>query len=124
MATTVEIDFAKVADIAWEQWYASNATELRRTVQAETPVDHGGLRGSVNVRRSGDREAQLFADASYAVVVHEGHGVILPRKPGGVLTWLDRLTGERVFTRRVGPVKANPYLVRGMRRYGLRVQTK
>jgi len=122
MAT--EIDFEKVANIAWDQWYADNAADLRKAVQAETPVDQGGLRGSVNVSRTGKRQAELFADASYAVVVHEGHGVILPRKPGGVLTWIDRLTGQRVFTKRVGPVAANRYLVRGARRFGLRVQSR
>ena len=119
----VQIDVHAVAEIAFDQWYRTQSGPLRRAIQDETPVGQGGLKGSVNVRRvPGKREAQAYADASYAVVVHEGHGVIVPRKPGGVLTWLDKLTGKRVYTRRVGPVAPNPYLVRGAQRFGLTVR--
>lgn len=121
----VEIDLGAVADVAWDAWWTRSSGELRRVAQAETPVDYGGLRGSVNVKK-GPRSTggQLYADASYAVVVHEGHGEILPRRSGGVLSWLDRLTGDRVFARRVGPVAANTFLIRACKVFGLKRVTR
>lgn len=120
-AVVFDLDYDLIAEIAFDEWWQTQSSELRKVVQATTPVDLGGLKGSVNVKRTGPKTGELYADASYAVVVHEGHGVILPRKPGGVLSWLDKLTGDRVFAKRVGPVAANPYLVRGAQRFGLRV---
>jgi hypothetical protein len=122
----VELDANAIADVAWDNWWAGpGPAELRRITQSETPVDYGGLRGSVNTKK-GPRKTggQLYADSSYSVPVHEGHGEILPRKPGGVLSWLDRLTGDRVFVRRVGPVAANTYLIRGCIRFGLKRVTR
>lgn len=122
--SSVEIDFDRVADIAYNEWESRNARPLVETVKNDTPVDKGDLRASIRyVRDQGKRGGTLEAGTDHALIVHTGHGEILPRKPGGVLTWLDKLTGQRVFTRRVGPVPANPYLVRGARRFGLRVQS-
>jgi len=75
-------------------------------------VDTGRLRQSIDfelVSRPPELTARVFAPVDYAEVVHEGHGVIVPRR-AKVLRWRGR-DGEYHYARRVGPVAGNPFLV-------------
>lgn len=108
------------------KWCATRRGIVRTAVQAESPVDLGGLKGSVNTVIMSDvggvPKLRVIITARYALPVIKGHGEIRPRNPGGVLTWLDRLTGERVFARKVRAVAANPFVTRGLSNVGLRVR--
>lgn len=117
----------RVAKIAWNTWIKNNRTDVRRAVQDKTPVDLGGLKGSVNTRVMakegplGTDVLRVEANAEYAAPVHQGHGLITP-KNASVLSWLDRLTGQRVFAKFVRPVKGRPFILDGLRQLGLRVK--
>lgn len=116
-----------LANEAWDAWVKANKTTGRRAIQRATPVDLGGLKGSVNYRilpRRGPLGTDVLryeTKAHYAASVHQGHGEIVPVN-ASVLSWLNRLTGERVFAMRVGPLAANPFIVNGLRSIGLRVK--
>lgn len=116
------------ANIAWNNWLANNAGSVRKSIQANTPLDLGGLRGSGNYKlipggKLGTKIMRYVHRAHYAMSVHEGHGEILPVN-GKVLTWLDKLTGKRVFVTRVGPTKPRPWITSTLRQLGLRVRKK
>lgn len=117
----------RVAKIAWNTWIKNNRTDVRRAVQQETPVDLGGLKGSVNTRvlakegPLGTDVLRVEANAEYAAPVHQGHGFIYP-KNASVLSWLNRLTGERVFAKFVRPVKGRPFILNGLKKLGLRTK--
>lgn len=91
------------------------AKEGREIAEKNTPVDTGELRASWE---SDDRarraatfiglgyEASWMNDLEYAPYVNYGTGLygpehrkylILPKKPGGTLHWVDRVTGQDVF---------------------------
>ena len=131
MATVPPFDLAKIANIGWDKWVTENRDPVRARVQNEAPVRQGGLRGSVTtvlipggIHRT--RVLRVIARAHYALWVTDGTGphLIRPRTPGGVLAFLDAVTGDRRFARSVrhpGTV-ANPFIERGIRGYGLRVK--
>lgn len=117
----IVISTQAIADKAWDGWYDRHSGPLRQSVQAVTPVDKGGLKGGVEVIKGFDHTAKVRTRTRYAMFVIRGHGTIYPKKPGGVLTWLDKLTGKRVYAKKVRPVAANNFLAKGCRNYGLRV---
>lgn len=118
---TVKLKNEVIKQAAWDDWMANGAPALRKLAQAEAPIDKGGLKGGINFRKTKKREARLESSARYSKFVTFGHGVIVPKKPGGVLRWLDKLTGKPVFARRVGPLAGNNFLLRGCRKFGLRI---
>ena len=94
--------------------------KLRWYVRENTPIDTGELRSSwekspVHHRRAAAHgedtyEVEVFTEVDYAPHVEHGTGLwgpehrkylIEPKKPGGLLSWTDRRTGQRVFARRV-----------------------
>lgn len=82
--------------------------------KVEAPVDSGRLRQSVQDElrpRPPVLTVRVSAPVNYARVVHEGHGVIVPRRKK-VLRW--RGKGGVVWARRVRAVKGNPFLVRAV----------
>jgi hypothetical protein len=73
-------------------------------------VDTGRLRASIHVeltQHGGIVGARIGSNVAYAMVHHEGHGVIRPVR-ARVLVF--HVQGRWVFTKRVGPVSGNPYL--------------
>ena len=95
------------------------AKEGREIAEKNTPVDTGELRSAW---KSDDKprraatfvgigwEASWMNETEYAPYVNYGTGLfgpegkkylILPKKPGGTLHWVDRATGEDVFAKRV-----------------------
>lgn len=53
--------------------------------------------------------ARVGSNLDYALAVENGHGPIVPKKPGGVLRF-PKKGGGVVFTKRVRPVAAQPFL--------------
>ena len=79
-----------------------------------TPVDTGLLKKSwytIKAAREGDAiQSEIATNIDYAPHVEYGTGLygpkaakypILPKKPGGVLRWIDPKTGQEVFARKV-----------------------
>lgn len=74
------------------------------------PVDTGRLRQSIDVEmisRPPKLTARIVVPVNYALWVHEGHGLILPRR-ARVLAW--QRGGQKHFARRVRPVRGRPFL--------------
>jgi hypothetical protein len=72
------------------------------------------LKGSMKAKatgRLGSTSITITAGVSYALIIRDGHGIIVPKK-AKVLHWVDE-TGQDVFTMRVGPTQPNPYPQRG-----------
>jgi hypothetical protein len=91
-------------------------------MRSETPVDTGVLKQQTRVDPGFQRTATGYkivfrAMPYWGVFVQEGHGVIVPVK-AKVLRFVTKL-GKVVFTKRVGPVPANPYMYRTFLRAGL-----
>lgn len=79
------------------------------------PVDTGRLRQAIEVEmisKPPRLTARIKVPVSYAAAVHEGHGLILPRRKR-VLAW--QRGGVKHFARRVRPVKGRPFLTDAVR---------
>lgn len=103
-------------------YHVVNAPVIKRSLQAQCPVDTGLLRerhGYGALRPLGRRNyvIRFRASTHYSLVVHEGHGVIVPVR-ANVLRFVTK-TGVVVFTKRVRAVAANPWMYRGLRLLGL-----
>lgn len=99
----------------------TGGSHLKARVEENTPIDSGDLRkswkqGPVKHRRvtmlgaEDVYESEVTTDKDYADDVEHGTGLwgpehrkylIEPKKPGGLLSWIDASTGHRVFARRV-----------------------
>lgn len=95
------------------------AAAAREIAEKNTPVDTGELRQAWRSDQVSRRaasfvglgyEASWFNKLEYAPYVNYGTGLfgpearkylIVPKKPGGTLHWVDRVTGEDVFAKAV-----------------------
>lgn len=95
------------------------ASEGREIAEKNTPVETGELRAAWMADKKASKtatyigigtEASWFNKLEYAPYVNYGTGLygpeakkylILPKKPGGTLHWVDRLTGQDVFAKAV-----------------------
>lgn len=93
--------------------------EGREIAEKNTPVDTGDLRANWTADKKAKRSVSLVGvawraswgnDLEYAAYVNYGTGLygpehkkylILPKKPGGTLHWVDRLTGQDVYAKSV-----------------------
>jgi hypothetical protein len=79
-------------------------------------TDTGRLQASIRVEqvtRDGVVGARVGSNVEHAAVHHEGHGTLVPRRPGGIMVFRPR-GGPLVFTRRVRPVEGTEYLRRAL----------
>jgi hypothetical protein len=79
-------------------------------------VDTGRLLTSLHVEqvRYGDAVgARVGSNVEHALVHHEGHGPLVPRRPGGVMVFRVR-GGPLVFTKHVRAVEGTEYLRKGL----------
>jgi hypothetical protein len=84
----------------------------RSAAVQNAPADTGRLRTSIHVEqvRHGDAVgARVGSDVEHALVAHEGHGPLVPRRPGGVMVFRVR-GGRLVFTKRVRAVPGTEFL--------------
>lgn len=51
----------------------------------------------------------MGSNVEYAAAHHQGHGTLVPRRPGGVMVFRPR-GGPLVFTKKVRPVEGTEYL--------------
>jgi hypothetical protein len=89
--------------------------KLRQSVQKVTPVDKGGLKGSINynITQSGVR---VGAGAKYAIFVEKGtrsHWV--EPKFASALIWVDAVSGTTFGSKghKVSGIKKREYLLKG-----------
>jgi hypothetical protein len=92
------------------------AMQAADVAEKNTPVDTGDLRENWQVGRPYPTmtflgmawKAEWFNDLEYAAYVDQGTGLygpehrkylIVPKKPGGTLHWVDRLTGQDRFAK-------------------------
>lgn len=116
-----------IARDAWENHIEDTlGPAVLEAVYEEGPVLSGKLVNSAkrtNVAVGGGNGLPVLrveSTAPYSGIVHAGRGAVVPVN-AKILHWFDVITGEEVFTMRSGPVKANPYIVRALRKLGLRV---
>lgn len=86
------------------------ALKIEAAAKRLAPVDSGRLRGSISseVEQTGTiTTAHIGTNVEYAVHVERGRGPI-EADPGEVLHFT--VDGEEVFTKRVGPAEASPFL--------------
>jgi hypothetical protein len=57
--------------------------------------------------------ARVGSNVEHAAVHHQGHGELVPRRPGGVMVFRPR-GGRLVFTKRVRAVEGTHYLKRAL----------
>jgi hypothetical protein len=78
--------------------------------------DTGRLRTSIHVEQIRTHEgvgARIGSNIEYAMPHHEGHGALVPKRPGGVMVFRPR-GGRLVFTKKVRPVEGTSYLKRAL----------
>jgi hypothetical protein len=78
--------------------------------------DTGRLRASIHVEhieRGGVVGARVGSNVEHAAFHHEGHGEIVPRRPGGMMVFRPR-GGPLVFTKKVRPVEGTEFLRRAL----------
>ena len=78
--------------------------------------DTGRLRASIHVeqvRRGDTLVTRVGSNVEHAAYHHEGHGALVPRRPGGVMVFQPR-GGPLVFTKHVRPVEGTSYLRRAL----------
>jgi hypothetical protein len=110
-----------------QQRLARRGSEVMRALAVEgTPVNTGNLAEHWKVsplrKIGGSYAAGVYNRVSYAVHVEYGTGLygpkgqrylILPKKPGGVLSWVDKSTGQRRYSTRVlHPGSPGAYMLR------------
>lgn len=91
---------------------APHLTGILQASTTRTVVGTGGGNGMPILR--------VESLANYSGIVHAGRPEVRPVN-AKVLHWFDRVTGKDVFAMRSGPVRPNPYIVRALRKLGLRV---
>jgi hypothetical protein len=123
----------KSVGMAHVAWAVANKDKIANAVREEAP--QGGtrqltlfssvsgqdatttLKASIRGRSSGrlgSVSIEVLAGVSYAVIIRDGHGIIVPKK-AKVLHWVDE-NGNDVFAMQTGPVAANPYPARGWKK--------
>jgi len=109
------------------EWAVANKDKVLKAVQDEAPVGKtrqlemfGSPDGSKTLKSSlkakatgrlGSTTITITAGVSYALIIRDGHGIIVPKK-AKVLHWVDE-NGQDVFAMQVGPTQPNPYPQRG-----------
>jgi hypothetical protein len=112
---------------AMNAWIAKNRAPLVQSVRSVTPVDKGGLKGSVSsvvLVEAGRPVLRVQATARYAAAVDAGaQPHVIRAKPGGVLAFLDRLGNQR-FAKSVNHPGNEPrrFMRRGFEKFGLTVR--
>lgn len=129
---SVTFDATQVAALSQDlvdAYYRVSAPEVITLLRAEAPIDTGWMRQQHLAdppRRTGAGtwRIRFRARVPYGVFVHEGHGWIYPVH-ARALRWVNK-QGVVVFAKRVRPVPANPWFVRGFQRagFGFVVRTK
>lgn len=82
-------------------------------VRAVEPVKSGELRAKTVDRVDSPTQGRIHAGAPHSRIVHEGRGPIVAG-PGRMLRF--EINGQVLFRKRVGPAKANPFMVIGLDR--------
>lgn len=122
----LRVDATSVAQLKKDisrQFFTDNRTEIRRVIQQEAPVDLGGLRGGIDtqlVETATETYLRVTSSADYTTPVALGHGEIRPKDPNGVLVFMSRLTGEKVFTKKVRAMAGNEFFARAFKKMGFR----
>lgn len=130
----IEIDREKIAKVAWQRWLLLNRAPIEEAVRAAAPIG-GPFRGPgagptlqstvsvVEAGADGDGLTLLRAQATseHAVIVTEGRKTIDHTLSGKVLRWIDAQSGATVYSRYSSAVPPNPFILRALRGYGLRV---
>lgn len=86
------------------------AVELLGNIKEEVPVDEGNLQNSWQLK-GGGLSYSIISPVEYALIVHEGRGVVTPKK-AKALRWFEG--NKPVFSMRSGPTKPNPYANRAI----------
>ena len=83
--------------------------EARNNLALKNHIDSGGLMGSIQILKEGDKEILVGSDAPHASYIEFGRGPIRPIN-AIVLRFFDKNTGKIVFTKYVGPTEPSPFL--------------
>lgn len=137
--TDITIDAGSLSDflqVTWDMWVRDNMPTVTDQVAARAPRKTGALASSHTWRRVGVDAVELVATAEHAASVHQGHGTIRPKSPGGFVTapgsgsrraappagFLRFSVGGRtIYAHEVGPVAGNPWMIEALRALGFDV---
>ena len=96
-------------------------TGLYQEITNEVPVKTGKLRASHEMKVTGagaSLKGTVSTSMYYAKWVHDGRGPVVAKK-AGTLTFV--IGGRRIFTKRVGPSRPDPWFRRGVRQARARI---
>lgn len=110
-----------IAELAAERYHATATPIILAAMVAGAPKRTGRLKSRHRaelIRDARGRKIRFTAQTGYGLPVHQGRRGFRAR-PGKTLRFVTK-EGAVVFTKSVGPAKPNPWMVRAMKRAGVR----
>lgn len=95
----VETAFGRATDEVVGEMRKNAPVGVSRGMKLNAGSVQGGLRGSLTFERTGHLQGRAGSPVRYALQREKG-GTILPVR-GRFLSWIDPVTGERIFAKRV-----------------------
>lgn len=84
------------------------AADAKSNLQQNLNINSGSLLADIDVKEKGPDFVVVGSDLGYAGIIEYGRGEVRGKdKP---LTWIDKSTGDRVFSWKSKPVAPSPYL--------------
>lgn len=99
LTNNIATAFVRAADECAGDARENAPVSVSRGLKLNAGDVQGGLRASINVQFTGPLQARFGSPLRYAMQREKG-GVILPVRKK-FLSWIDPITGERVFAKRV-----------------------
>lgn len=87
---------------------AAIVDEARSNLQNQGSVNTGELLASIRVLGQGEGFRVVGSDVKQAAIIEYGRGPVVPVH-AKVLRWVDKDTGEVIFSKYSGPVQPQPY---------------
>jgi len=83
--------------------------EAKSNLQNNANISTGSLLGSIEVKQITGDSLTVGSDLPYAGIIEFGRGPVTP-KSVEFLSWIDKTTGKRVFSKYSKAVEPHPYL--------------
>jgi hypothetical protein len=99
MPRIIETAFARAADDVVGEMRSNAPVSVSRGLKLNAGSVQGGLRASLTFEKTGRLQGRAGSPVRYAMMREKG-GTILPVRKR-FLSWIDPVTGRRVFARRV-----------------------
>lgn len=84
--------------------------EARSNLQNNTNINSGTLLSSIKILFDDGESVYVGSDSPYAGHIEFGRGPVYPKNPDGVLVWVDKKTGKKVFSKSAKATEPSPFL--------------